>query len=160
MAAQDYVTTDQVLAMIILGKRPDEVTQEELRSLTVPTLVLHRAEEIIPVVRMLTDFAHDHRIPIVASADNHDWADAEISDRLPLRDVEHITARQEAIAALERGQLPCSAGSGHGTGSTSIVLSPSRPTRIEPGNSISTRSSLPHDSPRSVERRNVSQRGN
>ena len=38
------------------------------------------AEEIIPVVRLLTDFAHDHRIPIVASADNHDLSDAEISD--------------------------------------------------------------------------------
>jgi nicotinamidase/pyrazinamidase len=38
------------------------------------------AEEIIPVVRRLTDFAHDHRIPIVASADNHDPSDAEISE--------------------------------------------------------------------------------
>jgi nicotinamidase/pyrazinamidase len=38
------------------------------------------AEELIPVVRGLTDFARDHRLPIVASADNHDWSDAEISD--------------------------------------------------------------------------------
>jgi nicotinamidase/pyrazinamidase len=38
------------------------------------------SEEIIPVVESLTDFAHDHRIPIVASADNHDRSDAEISD--------------------------------------------------------------------------------
>ena len=37
------------------------------------------AEEIIPVVRALTDFAHEHRIPIVASADDHDPSDAEIS---------------------------------------------------------------------------------
>jgi nicotinamidase/pyrazinamidase len=39
------------------------------------------AEELIPVVRALTDFAHDHHIPIVASADNHDASDAEISDQ-------------------------------------------------------------------------------
>lgn len=38
------------------------------------------AEEIIPVVRALTDFAHDHHIPIVASADDHDASDVEISD--------------------------------------------------------------------------------
>ena len=38
------------------------------------------SEEIIPVVQALTDFAHDHRIPIVASADNHTREDAEISD--------------------------------------------------------------------------------
>lgn len=38
------------------------------------------AEEIIPVVGALTDFAHARRIPIVASADNHDRSDAEISD--------------------------------------------------------------------------------
>lgn len=38
------------------------------------------AEEIIPVVRALTDFAHEHRIPIVASADDHDPSDAEISE--------------------------------------------------------------------------------
>jgi nicotinamidase-related amidase len=32
------------------------------------------------VLRALTEFAHRHRIPIVASADNHDRSDAEISD--------------------------------------------------------------------------------
>lgn len=38
------------------------------------------SEEIIPVLQALTEFAHQHRIPIVASADNHDLSDAEISD--------------------------------------------------------------------------------
>jgi nicotinamidase/pyrazinamidase len=38
------------------------------------------SEEIIPALEALTAFAHTHRIPIVASADNHDWADAEISE--------------------------------------------------------------------------------
>ncbi|MGH7580218.1 MAG: cysteine hydrolase family protein [Gemmatimonadales bacterium] len=38
------------------------------------------AEEIIPIVGALTEFAHARHIPIVASADNHDLADAEISD--------------------------------------------------------------------------------
>jgi nicotinamidase/pyrazinamidase len=38
------------------------------------------SEEIIPVLQALTDFAHDHRIPIVASADNHELSDPEISD--------------------------------------------------------------------------------
>jgi nicotinamidase/pyrazinamidase len=38
------------------------------------------AEEIIPIVGGLTDFAHARHIPIVASADNHDLSDAEISD--------------------------------------------------------------------------------
>jgi nicotinamidase/pyrazinamidase len=38
------------------------------------------SEEIIPVLQALTDFAHDHRIPIAASADNHELSDAEISD--------------------------------------------------------------------------------
>jgi nicotinamidase/pyrazinamidase len=38
------------------------------------------AEEIIPVVGRLTEYAHAHDIPIVASADNHDLSDAEISD--------------------------------------------------------------------------------
>ena len=41
-------------------------------------LYVSGAEEIIPVVRTLTDF--DHHIPIVASADDHDTSDAEISD--------------------------------------------------------------------------------
>jgi nicotinamidase/pyrazinamidase len=38
------------------------------------------SEEIIPVLEALTAFAHAHRIPIVASADNHDPTDAEISE--------------------------------------------------------------------------------
>jgi nicotinamidase/pyrazinamidase len=38
------------------------------------------AEEIIPVVGALTAFARARRVPIVASADNHDPTDAEISD--------------------------------------------------------------------------------
>jgi nicotinamidase/pyrazinamidase len=38
------------------------------------------AEEIIPVVGALTQFAHARHIPVVASADNHDLSDAEISD--------------------------------------------------------------------------------
>ncbi len=38
------------------------------------------SEEIIPAVEALTEFAHANRIPIVASADNHELSDAEISD--------------------------------------------------------------------------------
>ncbi len=38
------------------------------------------SEEIIPTLQTLTDFAHAQRIPIVASADNHEPDDAEISD--------------------------------------------------------------------------------
>jgi nicotinamidase-related amidase len=38
------------------------------------------SEEIIPALKTLTDFAHAQRIPIVASADNHELDDAEISD--------------------------------------------------------------------------------
>jgi nicotinamidase/pyrazinamidase len=38
------------------------------------------SEEIIPTLSALTDFAHAHRIPIVASADNHEPSDPEISD--------------------------------------------------------------------------------
>ena len=38
------------------------------------------SEEIIPAVRTLTDFAHANRIPIIASADNHELTDPEISD--------------------------------------------------------------------------------
>jgi nicotinamidase/pyrazinamidase len=37
------------------------------------------SEEIIPAVKKLTDFAHANHIPIVASADNHETSDAEIS---------------------------------------------------------------------------------
>ncbi len=38
------------------------------------------SEEIVPVLRGLTDFAHDHQIPILASADNHELTDPEISE--------------------------------------------------------------------------------
>jgi nicotinamidase/pyrazinamidase len=38
------------------------------------------SEDIIPAVKALTDFAHSNRIPIVASADNHQLSDLEISD--------------------------------------------------------------------------------
>ena len=38
------------------------------------------SEDIIPAVKALTDFAHSNRIPIVASADNHQLSDPEISD--------------------------------------------------------------------------------
>ena len=38
------------------------------------------SEEIIPTLQALTDFAHARGIPIVASADNHELEDAEISD--------------------------------------------------------------------------------
>jgi nicotinamidase/pyrazinamidase len=38
------------------------------------------SEAIIPAVEALTDFAHDHNVPIVASADNHEPTDPEISD--------------------------------------------------------------------------------
>ena len=38
------------------------------------------SEEIIPAVKALTEFAHANRIPIVASADNHETSDPEISD--------------------------------------------------------------------------------
>lgn len=38
------------------------------------------SEEIIPAVKALTDFAHAHRIPIVASGDKHELSDLEISD--------------------------------------------------------------------------------
>ncbi len=37
------------------------------------------SEEITPALQALTDFAHEHRIPIVASADNHEPSDPEIS---------------------------------------------------------------------------------
>jgi nicotinamidase/pyrazinamidase len=42
-------------------------------------LYVPRSEEIVPALRALTDFAHAQRIPIVASADNHEETDAEIS---------------------------------------------------------------------------------
>jgi nicotinamidase/pyrazinamidase len=38
------------------------------------------SEEIVPALEALTAFAHRHGIPIVASADNHELTDAEISD--------------------------------------------------------------------------------
>jgi nicotinamidase/pyrazinamidase len=43
-------------------------------------LYVDGAEEIIPIVGALTDFAHARHIPVVASADNHDLTDAEISE--------------------------------------------------------------------------------
>jgi len=39
------------------------------------------SEEIVPVLGALTDLAHAHRIPILASADNHELSDPEISER-------------------------------------------------------------------------------
>jgi len=38
------------------------------------------SEDIIPTLGALTSFAHARRIPIIASADNHELTDAEISD--------------------------------------------------------------------------------
>jgi nicotinamidase/pyrazinamidase len=38
------------------------------------------SEEIVPVLGALTNFAHNHQIPILASADNHELSDPEISD--------------------------------------------------------------------------------
>lgn len=38
------------------------------------------SEDIIPAVKALTDFAHAHCIPIVASADKHEPSDPEISE--------------------------------------------------------------------------------
>src|ERR1700682_714948 len=38
------------------------------------------SEEIIPAIRELTNFAHSNHIPIIASADNHELSDPEISD--------------------------------------------------------------------------------
>jgi nicotinamidase/pyrazinamidase len=42
-------------------------------------LYVPASEEIIPALKALTDFAHAHQIPIVASADNHELSDSEIS---------------------------------------------------------------------------------
>ena len=39
------------------------------------------SEEIVPALRALTDYAHGHRIPIVASADDHVPGHRELSDR-------------------------------------------------------------------------------
>jgi nicotinamidase/pyrazinamidase len=38
------------------------------------------SEEIVPVLSALSSFAHQHQIPILASADNHELTDAEISE--------------------------------------------------------------------------------
>jgi nicotinamidase/pyrazinamidase len=38
------------------------------------------SEEIVPALRALTSFAHEHQIPILASADNHMLSDPEISE--------------------------------------------------------------------------------
>jgi nicotinamidase/pyrazinamidase len=43
-------------------------------------LYVAESEEIIPALRELTNFAHTNRIPIIASADNHQLSDPEISD--------------------------------------------------------------------------------
>jgi nicotinamidase-related amidase len=43
-------------------------------------LYVQGAEEIIPALKDITNFAHTHRVPIVASADNHELSDPEISD--------------------------------------------------------------------------------
>lgn len=43
-------------------------------------LYVRGAARLIPVLAGLTRFAHNHRIPIVASADNHEPTDPEISD--------------------------------------------------------------------------------
>ena len=43
-------------------------------------LYVPASEEIIPALAALTAFAHDRGIPVIASADNHDLSDAEISD--------------------------------------------------------------------------------
>ncbi len=43
-------------------------------------LYVRGAARLIPVPASLTEFAHNHRIPIVASADNHEPTDPEISD--------------------------------------------------------------------------------
>jgi nicotinamidase/pyrazinamidase len=43
-------------------------------------LYVPASEEIVPILAALTDFAHDRRIPILASADNHELSDPEISD--------------------------------------------------------------------------------
>ena len=37
------------------------------------------SEEIVPALKALTDFAHENQVPIVASADNHEPSDPEIS---------------------------------------------------------------------------------
>jgi nicotinamidase/pyrazinamidase len=44
------------------------------------------AESVIPTLGALTRFAHEHAIPIVASADNHQLSDPEISDKPDWRD--------------------------------------------------------------------------
>lgn len=43
-------------------------------------LYVPASEEIIPALKALTEFAHANRIPIVASADDHQLSDPEISD--------------------------------------------------------------------------------
>lgn len=43
-------------------------------------LYVRGAERLIPALAGLTEFAHTRRIPIVASADNHEPGDPEISD--------------------------------------------------------------------------------
>jgi nicotinamidase/pyrazinamidase len=49
-------------------------------------LYIPGSTEIVPVLEALTDFAHEHRTPIVASADDHEPSDPEISDAPDWRD--------------------------------------------------------------------------
>ena len=43
-------------------------------------LYLPGGEEIVPALQALTEFAHEHRIPIVASATEHEPGDPELSE--------------------------------------------------------------------------------
>lgn len=43
-------------------------------------LYVPKGEEIVPALKTLTEFAHANRIPILASADDHQLSDPEISD--------------------------------------------------------------------------------
>jgi nicotinamidase/pyrazinamidase len=43
-------------------------------------LYVRGAEQLVPALAGLTEYAHTRRIPIVASADNHEVTDPEISD--------------------------------------------------------------------------------
>ena len=62
------------------------------------------SEDIIPAVKALTDFAHANRIPIVASADNHELSDPEISDTASNHASVAILA---GVPAISTGVAPC-----------------------------------------------------
>lgn len=49
-------------------------------------LYVPASEEIIPTLQALTDYAHAHQIPIVASADDHEPGHRELSDRPDFRE--------------------------------------------------------------------------